>query len=751
MDTKMKKKIFTVLLGISALALVASTGVAVYSANAEGKVAQPVLTMQTGAAIRTFAPTGIRFVSEISKTDYETLTTKNAEFYTLIIPEKLVPEGGITADNYKTVDAERVQAKNSIEEGENTVTFSGTLVGKANGDGTYEDGFPDTAYNMALTAVSYYTYTENEVETVVFANNPQTYSIAYIASALQAKGYTDPYYTTITDNVLGDSLAFEKANYTVGNGSQLATAVTSSGLKVTSYESSNNDVVTVDENGMLTAVSDGTAEITAKIGGKTATTTVSVFSTTVDAVASEKIYADDINSAQVRLSGYIDGKAVDGTETLSYAVTDGNVATVSETGLVTALNSGKTQLTVTYGDTSTVCTVDTTKENVRRVDLLNVGLNRWAYNQNFRNGQQSDTLLDQIYGLPIGGRNPVGNYFWNWKYTCSEATAENGVQLYFKLQNICGKSDATVEDLKSLYSAGYTTVVMPIYLQYNETTDKSNEPRQLRYYEARNHLTWGDVTHTTQNPYAYLYNGRWNDVEFDLAWLIYAWETLESSSIHIAVDAGSNFLGGTTDFTIYVDGIYATRGTTVKSFGFDDRHMVDGNQNYATLTDVAYEYVKLDNEVNEQGRIAYTFNSNSGNLQYWLHRSSAEYTNDGKKFAAMLTTLKNAGYTSVRYNFYVAADVATGSTFNIADKCAPNGDKTGCEQGYIDQKYSGQARTRNCNEWVSVEIPIEWMIQRLENAYTVGGQLPLFSMIFELDSSVTSFKVYMGAIEAVKL
>ena len=751
MKTKMKKKTFTVLLGISALAFVASTGAAVYSANAEGEVAQPVLTMQTGAAIRTFAPTGIRFVSEISKTDYETLTDKNAEFYTLIIPEKLVPEGGITKENYMTVDAERVQAKNSIVEGENTVTFSGTLVGKANGDGTYEDYFPDTAYNMALTAVSYYTYTENEVETVVFANNPQTYSIAYIASALQAKGYTDPYYTTITDNVLGDSLAFEKANYTVGNGSQLATAVTSSGLKVTSYESSNNDVVTVDEDGKLTAVSDGTAEITAKIGGKTATTTVSVFSATVDAVASEKIYADDINSAQVRLSGYIDGKAVDGTETLSYAVTDGNVATVSETGLVTALNSGKTQLTVTYGDTSTVCTVDTTKENVRRVDLLNVGLERWVYNQNFRNGEQSDAIQEGIYGMPIGGRNPVGNYFWNWKYTCNEATADNGIGLFFQLKKICGKSDATVDDLKSLYSAGYTTVVMPIYLQYNETTDRSNEPRQLRYYEARGRLTWGDFTYTTENPYAYLYNGRWNDVEFDLAWLIYVWETLGVSEIHFALNVGSVFPGGTTDFTIYVDGIYATRGTTVKSFGFDDRHMDDGNQNYATLTDVAYEYVKLGNEVTEQGRIAYTFNSNSGNLQYWLYRSSAEYTNDGKKFAAMLTTLKNAGYTSVRYNFYVAADVATGSTFNIADKCAPNGDKTGCEQGYIDQKYSGQARTRNCNEWVSVEIPIEWMIQRLENAYTVGGQLPLFSMIFELDSSVTSFKVYMGAIEAVKL
>ena len=275
MKTKMKKKTFTVLLGISALAFVASTGAAVYSANAEGEVAQPVLTMQTGAAIRTFAPTGIRFMSEISKTDYKTLTAKNAEFYTLIIPEKLVPEGGITKENYMTVDAERVQAKNSIVEGENTVTFSGTLVGKANGDGTYEDYFPETAYNMALTAVSYYTYTENEVATVVFANNPQTYSIAYIASALQAKGYTDPYYTTITDSVLGDSLAFASETYVLSKGETLETVLNAEGLKAT-YSTENETIATVDQNGVVTGVGVGTAQITAKIGNKTATVNVTV-------------------------------------------------------------------------------------------------------------------------------------------------------------------------------------------------------------------------------------------------------------------------------------------------------------------------------------------------------------------------------------------------------------------------------------------------------------------------------------------
>ena len=487
----MNKKTTRLLMGICVTALAASLSSAVVFANAESTEQEqttPVLTMQEGASIRYMDPVGIRFVTDVATDKYNKILGYDSEavFGTLIIPKKVLGNTVITAENYLKIDAENIVANTWLADTATTKSFACALGGTVNEDGSYND-FPKEYYNAELYAVSYCSYkatadaTEN---TVIFAENPQCYSVAYIASDLQARGDEDKILSGITDSVLGDSLAFEKENYTVGNGSQLATAVTSSGLKVTSYESSNNDVVTVDEKGMLTAVSDGIAEITAKIGGKTATTTVSVFSATVDAVASEKIYADDINSAQVRLSGYIDGKAVDGKETLSYAVKDGNVATVSETGLVTARTSGKTQLTVTYGDTSTACTVDTTKENVRRVDLFNVGLERWVYSQAFRDGAQNDTLLEGIYGVnrPIGGRNPVGNYFWSWEYTCNEATKDNGVNLNFRLQQIYGKriepDPATVDDLKALYSAGYTTVVMPIYLQYNETTDRSNEPRE---------------------------------------------------------------------------------------------------------------------------------------------------------------------------------------------------------------------------------------------------------------------------------
>ena len=263
-----------VLMGMCAIAFLASAGAVHTIANAESEE-NPVLTMQTGASIRTFAPTGIRFVSEISKTDYETLSAKEAEFYTLIIPEKLVPEGGITKENYMTVDAERVQAKNSIVEGENTVTFSGTLVGTQNEDGTYADYFPEEAYNMALTAVSYYTYTENETKTVVFANNPQTYSVAYIASVLQVSGMNDPYYTKITDTVLSEGLSFAAQTYELYQGDTIDTVLDSKGLKVV-YASDNEDIVTVTAAGKIFGVKAGTANISATIGNKTTSVAVTV-------------------------------------------------------------------------------------------------------------------------------------------------------------------------------------------------------------------------------------------------------------------------------------------------------------------------------------------------------------------------------------------------------------------------------------------------------------------------------------------
>ena len=281
------KKSTLLLLCAFGLTFCASAGAATYFATAATEMSQTTLTMVEGASIRSFAPTGIRFVSTISSTEYETLSTKNAEFYTLILPEKLVPAGGITADNYLGLGAEIVKANQSIVDHGTTVTFSGTLAGRSNGDGTYQD-LPEMAYNMPFTAVSYYTYEENGTKVVEFASNPQTYTIAYIASALQAEGHNDQYYAKITDHVLSDGISFGDRSYTVHAGATTATTLNSQDLKAV-YTSDKENVVKVDKDGQLTGVGKGTATVTAKIGNKTTTAEVTVNSI----FANNPTFADD--------------------------------------------------------------------------------------------------------------------------------------------------------------------------------------------------------------------------------------------------------------------------------------------------------------------------------------------------------------------------------------------------------------------------------------------------------------------------
>lgn len=274
MKANKKFSIAAIVLGVCALSCAASGAVA-FAATEVAPTPTTVLTMKEGASIRNFTPMGIRFTSELSTTKYNELSGQGYTFGTLIVPESEVPEGGITIDNYSDNKyAVTVQADKSIVVGEDKVTFSGTLVGTADGEGNFTN-FPSDFYNVSLTAVSYYANAEGAI--VEFASNPQTYSIAYIASALQAEGQTDPYYTTITDAVLADGISFGAISYDLKAGATLDTTLNSQGLKAV-YSSNNERVVKVDENGKLNGVGGGTATVTATIGGKTATAEVRVSS-----------------------------------------------------------------------------------------------------------------------------------------------------------------------------------------------------------------------------------------------------------------------------------------------------------------------------------------------------------------------------------------------------------------------------------------------------------------------------------------
>ena len=319
----MKGKIVNVLLGACACAFVLSAGTAaaVYAGAEEG--ASPVLTMKKGASVRLFEPTGIRFVTEISAKDYEKIIDAdgNAEFGTLIIPTEVLGNTQITAENYKYLDAELIVTETWLADTETTKSYAGALVGTETSDGNYEN-FPEEFYDCELTAVSYCAYDEK----VIFAENPQRYSMAYAASASIAEGKTDPFLLKITDSVLADGLAFGAKSYTVRVGQTVPTSLVSGekAVNMKAVYSSDSETITVDENGVISASALGSATITATIGKQTASVQVTAEPVAVRKILDVSMTAEG-NTATFNLSAYL------GAEGEVTAVLDGKDISVSGT------------------------------------------------------------------------------------------------------------------------------------------------------------------------------------------------------------------------------------------------------------------------------------------------------------------------------------------------------------------------------------------------------------------------------------
>ena len=145
--------------------------------------------------------------------------------------------------------------------------------------------------------------------------------------------------------------------------------------KTVTWESDKTNIATVDNNGKVTAIKDGTAIITAKTAnGKTATCTVTVNAAVIP------VESVTLNKTEITLE-------IDGTETLTASVTPENatdktitwtvapagVVTV-ENGVVTAIKDGTATITATTanGKTATCSvTVNAPLTNAQVLKYLN--------------------------------------------------------------------------------------------------------------------------------------------------------------------------------------------------------------------------------------------------------------------------------------------------------------------------------------------------------------------------------------------
>ena len=179
------------------------------------------------------------------------------------------------------------------------------------------------------------------------------------ATAVDGSGVTATCKVTVTPKLV-TSVTLDESELTIEKGytAQLTATVApddADNLGLT-WTSDNEEVATVDENGLVTAVSAGEANITATAvdgSGVTATCKVTVTPKLVTSVTLDESELTIEKGFTEQLTATV---APDDADNLSLAWTSDNeeVATVDENGLVTAVGEGTATITATANDGSGV-------------------------------------------------------------------------------------------------------------------------------------------------------------------------------------------------------------------------------------------------------------------------------------------------------------------------------------------------------------------------------------------------------------
>lgn len=215
-----------------------------------------------GGSVRTKDPTGLRFQSKVDSA----LVEAGAEFGTLLIPQGVLGENELTVD---TTSVEKVPQTSWAE--------------KSESDNDYEAGYhyfnavlmniPEEHFDKVIVARSY-----------VYANGQYYYAEAKARSIMQVASYAlqnneehEVLYHYIDKGLEGKEISVEGDTQVMEDLSISLSLVGAEGC-VAKWSSSDEKILTVDNNGKVQALRAGTATVTAKIGNKKFTVDVTVIS-----------------------------------------------------------------------------------------------------------------------------------------------------------------------------------------------------------------------------------------------------------------------------------------------------------------------------------------------------------------------------------------------------------------------------------------------------------------------------------------
>lgn len=198
-----------------------------------------------------------------------------------------------------------------------------------------------------VTALKYDQYNNNVTITATSVKDPT------IKATITVNVILPP----VTDVQLNKT---ETSLYVGGTEKLVATVLPEGAYQGVTWKSGDKKIATVDANGKVTGVAIGDVEIKATSSANTAkyaTCTVHVIKTPVESVAFNPNSKELAVGATYQLSPVVTPSAAASQYTASYESNKTSVATVSETGLVTAVAEGTAEITCTIGGKSGKITI----------------------------------------------------------------------------------------------------------------------------------------------------------------------------------------------------------------------------------------------------------------------------------------------------------------------------------------------------------------------------------------------------------
>lgn len=184
-------------------------------------------------------------------------------------------------------------------------------------------------------------------------------SVGETTITAECNGFTDTCRVTIVNPMTGISLNKSTLSLNKGETATLTASkipVDATDSTAITFSSDNEAIATVDENGVVTAVSNGEATITATCGSYTATCKVTV-ENLLKGLTIDKTLVEIDKDQTIQLNVQKNPTDTSNTDAITWKSNDEKIAVVDENGLVTGVGNGKTTITASCGGFEVTCEI----------------------------------------------------------------------------------------------------------------------------------------------------------------------------------------------------------------------------------------------------------------------------------------------------------------------------------------------------------------------------------------------------------